>query len=178
MMRNGSSPNSLSFLTLLLAVLAGFILFLIVSGTIWAVASGRFSRRVSSSASETRSLFAGGKKNPVSSEVMASDPNGKTAIFGEIGILRAPTADKKPVTIVVSPFMPYPSDDLAFQEELVKKTRSMRTFILGWFHSRSLKDITSLGESGVKAAIVEGLNELLVLGQFDTVYFDEYMVIE
>lgn len=161
------------FLSLVLAIIVVFLVFIIVSGTFWA-----FSHDAARSRGESRSLFAGGKGNPVPEDVIAADPAGKTAIFADIGTLRAATADKNVVTVVIMPFFPYPSDDVPFREELVQKSRTIRTFILDWFHVRTVKELGKLGEREVKAALIDGINSLLVLGKIDALYFSEYMVIE
>lgn len=169
------------FLTIVLLLVIAFLVFAIVSGTVWAFTSGhaRHGAKVSGNPSVAgRLLFAGGTRNPAREEVLASDPAGKTAIFGDIGMLRARTADNGPVTVVISPFIPYSADDIAFQEELVSKTRSIRTCILGWFASKKIKEIDGFGEVRVKAELVRSINSLLVLGKIDKIYFDEYMVLE
>ena len=168
-------PNG--FLSLILAIILGFIVLIIASGTIWAFSKGKISFG-SVHKPSTRSLFTNEQNRPAPADIIARDPDGKTAVFGDIGLLRAATADKKAVTVIISPFMPYDSADLAFQEELVQKTRSMRAFVLDWFRSRTIGEIGKLGESGVKGALLEGINKLLVLGKIETVYFSEYMVIE
>jgi len=174
--------------TALLAVAAAIFLC-IVSITVWAFASGnarpgsddRLRNRADSGASGAaggRILFDRGAHNPAPDEVQAADASGKTAIFADIGLLRARTADSEPITVMVSPFFPYPSDDVAFREELVSKTRAIRSFILDWFAARKIGEIGALGEQSVKQSLIDGINSLLVMGKIDTVYFEEYFVIE
>lgn len=143
----------------------------IIAGTVWALASGKgkFS-------SSTQSLFDRGGQNPAREEVIAADRAGKTAIFGDIGPLRAVTADTEPVIILCEPFFPYLADDLAFREELVQKTRNIRTLLLGWFRTHAIAEVKRLGEDGVKAELIREINTVLVLGHIDILYFDEYMV--
>ena len=176
-MPRNSEIRSNGFLFLILVIILGFIVLLIASGTIWAFSKGKISFG-SGKKTSSRSLFTSEQNRPAPADIIARDPAGKTAVFGDIGLLRATTADKKAVTVIISPFMPYDSVDLAFQEELVQKTRSMRAFVLDWFRSRTIGEIGKLGESGVKGALLEGINKLLVLGKIETVYFSEYMVIE
>lgn len=169
----GRARRPWTFPQIMLVCIVIFLVFAIVSGTIVA-----FGARPGDRAAVSRSLFAGGKANPMPADVIASDSARKTAIFADLGTLRAATADSTPVTVVVKPFMPYPADDLAFREELVKKSRSIRAFVLGWFRERTIDEIGKMGEGEVKAALLEGINGLLVLGSISTVYFEEYMVIE
>lgn len=164
--------RSLDLPSIILVLVSAILLFGIVAGTIWAFASGNTHITKGS-----RLLFDHGVHNPAKETVIAADSKGKTAIFGDIGILRAITADKEPLTVIVSPFLPYPSEDIAFQEELVQKTRIMRTSILAWFRSRTLAEISTLGEAGVKKELLRIINSNLVLGQINIIYFDEYLVL-
>ena len=177
------------FASTVLLVVAVAIFLCIAGITVWAFASGkarpgsrgRYQDRpasASSGAAGGRALFDGGAHNPAPDEVLAADASGKTAIFADIGPLRARTADSAPITVMVSPFIPYPSDDIAFREELVSKTRSMRSLILDWFAARKIGEIDALGEQRVKQSLIDGINSLLVMGKIDTVYFEEYFVIE
>lgn len=155
---------------LILAGLAALLVLSIAAGTVWAFASGRAHPGTNAGGgSRGRSMY--GRETP------KPDPDGKTAIFGDIGVLRAKTADAEPVTVVVSPFMPYPSDDIAFREELVQKTRTLRASMLGWFASHTFSEINKLGEDGVKRELIAVINANLVLGRIETVYFDEFMVL-
>jgi flagellar basal body-associated protein FliL len=172
---NEMRPNG--FLSLILVIILGFLVLIIASSTIWAFSKGKVPFG-SGKKTSTRSLFTSEQNRLAPADIIARDPDRKTAVFGDIGLLRAATADKKAVTVIISPFMPYKSADLAFQEELVQKTRSMRAFILDWFRARTIGEIGKLGESGVKAALLDGINKLLVLGKLETIYFSEYMVIE
>lgn len=169
--------SSEAFFSLCLAIVAAALVLFIAIGTVWGFASGRARLGANRKPAE-RNLFVGGKRNPAPEEVAARDGSGKTAIFADIGVLRAATADARPVTIVVSPFLPYPADDVPLSEELVSKNRANRAAIAGWFRSHTLKEITRLGEDGVKRELLELVNANLVLGKLQSMYFEEYMVIE
>ena len=58
------------------------------------------------------------------------------------------------------------------------KTRAIRRVILEWFASRKLEEIVSLGEKQVKAALIEEINNLLVLGSIEYLYFSDYLVLD
>lgn len=151
---------------LVLSLVAALLAVVLATGTAWAFASGR-ARPGSHSGGAGRNLFAGN----------VPAPDAVTAVFGDIGVLRAKTADSEPVSVVVSPFLPYPADDLAFREELVQKTRILRTSILGWFAAHSLSEINKLGEAGVKRELLAVINANLVLGRIEILYFDDFMVL-
>lgn len=154
---------------LVLSGIAVLLAAVLLTGTLWAFASGR---------ARPGSLSGGAGRNLYGEDVPKPDTDGKIAVFGDIGALRAITAGSEPVTVVVSPFIPYPSADLAFREELVQKTRILRTSILGWFAARSLSDIAKLGEDGVKRELLAVINANLVMGRIEVLYFDEFMVLD
>lgn len=156
----------------ILVLVAAFLVLCIASGTLWAFLYGSTPQT-----GKRQSLFDKGIRNPARAEVITTDSEESTAVFGEIGLLRAVTADIEPATVVISVFLPYSSEDSAFQEELVQKTRVIRKSILAWFKARSLSSIVELGESGVKTELLREINSNLVLGQVRIIYFDEYMVL-
>lgn len=181
--------------TVLLTCLAVLLVLAIATGTVWAFASGRAhpgqkpadgQPALNSTGDDSpgleqegkHSLFTNGQRNPAQAEVAAADATGKTIIFGEIGVLRAITADRQPVTVVITPFFPYPADDPAFREELVQKTPAIRMAILGWFNAHTILEIGHIGEAGVKQELIGGINALLVLGRISVIYFDDYMVLD
>jgi flagellar FliL protein len=162
----------IDLLSVVLLVVAAILAFFIVTGTILAFASGNV--RISS---EKRTLFTDGVHNPAKETLIAADSSGTTAIFADIGILRAVTADPESVTVVVSPFLPYSSVDTAFQEELVQKTQAVRMSLLAWFRVHTINEITAMGEKGVKQELLHEINANLILGQIRQIYFEEYMVL-
>lgn len=167
-------------LTIILLSISALLLFVILGGTIWAFASGRANPGRARSTAEpgTTSLMQGRGDNPSPAELLAADASGNTLIYGDIGILRAPTADKEPVTIVVSPYFPYPSGDIAFREEIVGKTRAIRSAIRDWFAAKTLREISAMGEKAVKEALIAEINGLFVLGKIETLYFSDYLALE
>lgn len=164
----------MSLLDRALAAIAILVAAVIVAVSAWAFASGNAhpGRRdvplPSGAESGTVGLKPGDRAPPMDGRAM----------FSDIGALRARTADREPATIVVEPAFPYDAADIAFREELVQKSRMMRAVILEWFASRSLSDIRELGEESVKAALIGELNGCLVLGKLDSVYFEEYMILD
>ncbi len=160
--------------TVVLLLIAVVLAAGIVAGTLWAFAGGHVRIRQEKS----RSLFSMRSRDPAAEDLVKEDAGGTTAVFTELGTLRAKTADEKTMTVVVSVYFPYPADDLAFEEELTGKSRAIRRVILEWFASRTMKEIDALGEKQVKAALLDEINRLLVLGQIETVYFGDYLVFE
>jgi Flagellar basal body-associated protein len=170
---DGSVSALLSRILLAVAVL---LLLSILGGTVWGFASGR--AHPGADGTSSRSLHSSGSEGSGPGAVAASDPSGKNAIFADIGVLRAATADREPVTVVISPFVTYPASDSAFREELVGKTRGFRTDIRSWIGGKTLRELTGMGEERVKASLLEVINARLVLGKVDTIYFEEYLILE
>jgi flagellar basal body-associated protein FliL len=178
-----SDRSGTEVLVRVLAIVAALMVAVIVAVTVWAFATGHAGKGARQRAgqggdSSSRTLFADKKADPSPEAIAAQDPAGKTAVFSDIGLLRARTANKEPVTVVVSPYFPYPSDDVAFREEIVGKTRAIRKTLLDWFAAQKIDQIDALGEAGVKKALIERINSCFTLGKIDTVYFGEYLVIE
>ena len=170
--RRGGTDRG-SVLVVVLLLVAAALAVVILTGTVWALANR--------SAGTGADLRSGSRSDPSAERLSSGLVDGK-AVFADIGTLRIPVSrgktDDIPVTVVVTPFLPYPADDIAFREELVSKNRSMRAAIRSWFASRSLPEIEKLGESGVKEALLAEINGLLVLGRVEAVYFTDYMALD
>lgn len=149
----------------LLLVIALGLFVTIVAGTLFALASPK--RRALPSHSG-RSLLGSG----------AGQGEFNKSLYGDLGLLRASTADIERYVIVISPWIPYPEDNIPFREELVSKKRAIRTLILRWFSERTLAEITEQGEEGVKAALIREINALLVLDKIEALWFSEYAVFD
>lgn len=174
-----SKKVKIDLLSVTLLVLAASILIVILAGTLWAFTSGNVQlRSTGNPTSHERSLFSRGVKNPAAESLLSIDASGETAVFPDLGTIRAPTADSQPVTVIITIYFPYPAKDSAFQEELVQKNRAIRRVVLEWFGSRTISKIDEMGESSVKADLLVGINKLLILGQIDVLYFSDYLVIE
>lgn len=160
--RNQRSSN-FSWLVAFLMVVAAVLLIGIIAGTLWAFSSSQ--------------AWPGVQKNSHKT-IQALGRDGSTAIFAELGLLRLATADSPSCTVVLSPFMPYSSTDLAFREELVRKIGVLRSVFTGWFASHTALEIKKMGEEEIKKKLMEMMNSHLVLGQISTLYFEEYTVFE
>ncbi|ULQ58719.1 hypothetical protein K7I13_09145 [Brucepastera parasyntrophica] len=94
MPKKNDSGGNRSFSVILLSLIALFIACLIIIGTLYVFISGKANpggREV-----RGRNLFAQDSQKSVESSGIA--------VFADIGVLRAATADAEPVTIVISPF--------------------------------------------------------------------------
>ena len=73
---------------------------------------------------------ASGRQEEESDAGSAYIPPKEYALYGDLGQLRAVTADNPPITVVLKPFLEYKASDTAFQEELVAKKEALKKSIL------------------------------------------------
>ncbi len=109
---------------------------------------------------------------------IANSPNSKTSVYTQIGTLRCSTSDDPAIPLVVSPYFPYPTDDVVFYEELFKKNLKLRSLITSYFENFTQKELLETGEQNVKQELITIINAELVLGSIDTLYFAEYIFLE
>jgi len=175
------------FATLCLALVAAFLAFVIVSGTAWAwVTPAGKARRSASAKSAAERVAAGKPDSPTGvpgdraggSGAATPIPDAGQALFGDLGRLRAKTSGSKPAVIVVAPYISYPAADIAFREELVQKKRLLKKVLLEWFASRTADEIDSIGEAGVKTALIDAMNAQLVMGKIRTLYFSDFTLLD
>jgi flagellar basal body-associated protein FliL len=100
------------------------------------------------------------------------------AIFTGLGRLRCPTAAPNPGLVILQATFPYFPGDRPFSEELVSRLRDFRSLTAAYFAALSPDEIRRKGEAGVKAELLASYNALLRLGRIQTLYFNEYMLIE
>jgi flagellar basal body-associated protein FliL len=99
-------------------------------------------------------------------------------VFTGIGRLRAATADPEPITVILSIVFPYPADDKPFTEELASQIVNFRSITQEYFASLSAEELRRKDDASIKAEILRRYNLRLRLGQIETLYFSEYLVIE
>ncbi|MDR0376324.1 MAG: flagellar basal body protein FliL [Spirochaetaceae bacterium] len=99
-------------------------------------------------------------------------------VFTGIGRLRASTAGPEPVTVILSVVFPYPLNDKAFMEELASQIANFRNTTQEYFVSLPTEELRRKDDDLIKAEILHRYNRLLRLGQIETLYFSEYLVIE
>ena len=108
-------------------------------------------------------------------EVLRKSGEGQT--FTGIGQIRVPTADPQPgMVILMVSFIYYP-DDKAFSEELALRIGDFRAVIEKYIASCSISDLQKLGDEGLKSELLRRFNSILRLGQIETLYFSDFMII-
>ncbi|MGI5089065.1 flagellar basal body-associated FliL family protein [Treponema sp. OMZ 805] len=104
-------------------------------------------------------------------------PPKEYALYGDLGQLRAVTADNPPITVVIKPFLEYKASDTAFQEELVTKKEALKKSILDWFSLESAYRLSSELPQDIKQTLMERINKQLVLGKIHNIYFEEFVIL-
>lgn len=104
-------------------------------------------------------------------------PPKEYALYGDLGQLRAVTADNPPITVILKPFLEYKASDTAFQEELVAKKEALKKDILDWFSLESAYRLSSELPQEIKQALIERINKQLVLGKIHNIYFEEFVIL-
>jgi flagellar basal body-associated protein FliL len=117
-----------------------------------------------------------GAPPPVSAPGPAPSPD--ASVFTGLGRLRCPTADPDPALVILQASFPWFPGDRPFSEELVSRLRELRSLTAAYFAALKAEDLHRKGEAQVKAELLERYNALLRLGKIETLYFNEYMVLE
>lgn len=118
------------------------------------------------------------KKEPTIEQASVKQEKNDLSVFSSIGRLRLLTSDNKDITIILKPYFFYPSSDKDFYEELVTKNQKMRFLISEYFENKSFDFIKTTKEMEIKKELLEILNESLVMGKIQDLYFDEYIFLD
>ncbi len=118
------------------------------------------------------------RKEDPSPTIITKKSDDTTSVYSQLGLLRCSTADDPAIPIVVSPYFPYPSSDTAFFEEIFKKNQKLRLIVTSYFESYTQKELLDAGEELIKTSLLERINDELVLGKVDELYFAEYIFLE
>ena len=121
---------------------------------------------------------ASGRQDEESDAGAVYIPPKEYALYGDLGQLRAVTADNPPITVILKPFLEYKASDTAFQEELVKNKIVMRELIIQFFKQKTKREIQSLGEGNIKTEILFSINKILVLEKIEKLYFEKFIILE
>ena len=120
---------------------------------------------------------ASGRQEEESDAGSAYIPPKEYALYGDLGQLRAVTADNPPITVVIKPFLEYKASDTAFQEELVANKEALKKNILDWFSLESAYRLSSELPQNIKQALMDRINKQLILGTIHNIYFEEFVIL-
>jgi flagellar basal body-associated protein FliL len=97
--------------------------------------------------------------------------------FTGIGRIRISTADPQPGMVILFVSFIYYPDDKVFSEELVLKIRDFREIITDYIGSVTLEDLQTQDEENIKHELLRRFNAVLRLGQIETLFFTDFMII-
>ena len=97
--------------------------------------------------------------------------------FTGIGRIRIPTADPQPGMVILFVSFIYNPEDKVFSEELVYKIRDFREIIEDYIGSYTVEDLQNQEEENIKLELLRRFNALLRLGQIETLYFSDFLII-
>jgi len=103
--------------------------------------------------------------------------SGEGQTFTGIGQIRVPTADPQPGIVIILVSFTYYPEDKAFSEELVLRIGDFRNIIEKYIASLSVSELQKLGDENIKAELLRRINSVLRLGQIETLYFSDFMII-
>ncbi|WP_052296316.1 flagellar basal body-associated FliL family protein [Gracilinema caldarium] len=144
-------------------ILLGIILIMVavlIIGTLFGLTKGSVNRQFSQ-AVETN-------QNDVIEE----------SYFTGLGRIRAQTAAPKQATVLVTIIFPYNKQDIAFTEELSSHIPQFKEITIAYFASQSAECLKKLGESAIKDELLLRFNKQLRLGKIETLFFNDYLVID
>jgi flagellar basal body-associated protein FliL len=145
-----------------LLVLALLLVLVIIGGTVYALV---FRPKAAPSP-------------PVSSIPLSDAGISDASIFTGLGRLRCPTAGENSGMVILQAAFPYYPGDQAFSEELVSRIRELRNISAAYFAALTMEELGRKSEADIKAELLVRYNGILRLGRIETLYFNEYMVIE
>jgi flagellar basal body-associated protein FliL len=97
--------------------------------------------------------------------------------FTGIGRIRISTADPQPGMVILFVSFVYNPGDKLFSEELVLKIKDFREIITDYIGSFSVEELQKQEEENIKLELLRRFNAVLRLGQIETLYFSDFMVI-
>ena len=103
--------------------------------------------------------------------------NGGGQTFIGIGRIRVSTADPHPGMVILYVSFIYHPDDKAFSEELALRVKDFRDIIIDYIGSYSSAELKKQGEENIKSELLRRINSVLRLGQIDTLYFSDFLII-
>ena len=151
----------LSFVYRILMVCAIALGLIIIGGSIYGVAF--------------RNNPPGGTKPK--KQITGTGESGQGQTFTGIGRLRVSTAEPQPGMVVLFVSFNYYPEDKAFSEELALRIRDFRDIITGYIGSFSTAELQKQGEEGIKTELLRRFNGILRLGQIETLYFSDFMIV-
>ena len=107
-----------------------------------------------------------------------SNQNGQGQTFTGIGRIRVSTAGSQPGTVIIFVTFNYNPEDKAFSEELALRVRDFRETIVDYIGYFSIAELQRMSEESIKVDLLRRFNAILRLGQIETLFFSDFMIVE
>jgi len=102
---------------------------------------------------------------------------GKEQTFTGIGTIRVSTTDTPPGMVIIFVLFIYYPEDAAFSEELALRVKDFRQIIIDYFSPFLVSELRELDEGDIKSELLLRFNSILRLGQIETLYFGDFLII-
>ena len=102
---------------------------------------------------------------------------GEGQIFTGIGRIRVPTKDPQQGMVIIFVSFVYYPEDKPFSEELALRVVDFRNIITEYIGSFPIAELHQLSEEHLKIELLRKLNAILRLGQIESLYFNDYMIV-
>lgn len=158
--------RKLLFLYRVLTLIVAALILVLIGGTIYGL-----NRRSAVPPGKADAGAAAGTAAPM--------PAGESvSYFTGIGRVRAESAGNPSATVIVSIVFPYDPGDRTFSEELASRLREFRELASDLIASQTAEQLGTLGEGGMKKELLRRYNALLRLGKIETLYFNDFLILE
>ena len=105
----------------------------------------------------------------------ASGSAAEESIFSGLGMMRIPTADPEPETLIISIAFPYDKNDRPFSEELATRISWFKTATTEYLGAFTAEELSSLDTNTINEELLKRYNSALSLGQIRELYILDYM---
>ena len=114
--------------------------------------------------------------SPVGQAAVSLD-RGQGQVFTGLGQIRVSTTDPQPgMVILFVSFVFYP-EDRAFSEELALRISDLREITREYIGSFSAAELQAQNEETIRAELLRRFNAILRLGQIETLFFNDFMIL-
>jgi len=138
-----------------LLVVIGALLLVLITGTIYGLVKKR----------------AAPEKEAVSGDAVLK------STFSGLGIMRIPTADPEPETLVISIAFPYDKNDRPFSEELASSLSRFKTATAQYLGAYTAEVLKAMDTNTINKELLSRYNSALRLGKIKELYILEYMLL-
>lgn len=119
---------------------------------------------------------------PIENNRVVSPKNGgeeerQGQTFTGIGRIRVPTNDPQPGMVILFVSFMYDPNDRTFFEELVLRIGDFRDIIISYVGSFSAGELQETSEESIKIELLRRFNAILRLGQIETLFFSDFLIV-